>query len=49
MSPRTIEEEYCNLNLPVDYHLHWLIAYALLALIGIFYVLLGKRSVRARI
>jgi hypothetical protein len=35
-------DEYCNLNLPVDYDLHWFIAYASLAILGLFYALLGK-------
>jgi hypothetical protein len=37
-------DEYCNLNLPVDYDLHWFIAYATLAFVGLFYALLGKRT-----
>ncbi|UJR15188.1 hypothetical protein I4U23_002149 [Adineta vaga] len=40
---RTMIDEYCNMNLPVDYDLHWLIAYATLAFIGLFYALLGYR------
>jgi len=36
------DDEYCNLNLPVDYDLHWLIAYASLTFIGLFYAVLGK-------
>ncbi|CAF0841579.1 unnamed protein product [Adineta steineri] len=35
--------EYCNISLPVDYDLHWLIAYSTLAFIGLFYALLGYR------
>jgi hypothetical protein len=39
---RTMIDEYCNLQLPVDYDLHWFIAYASLAIVGLFYALLGK-------
>ncbi len=41
-SYRSMTDEYCNLNLPVEYDLHWFIAYASLAFIGLFYALLGK-------
>ncbi len=39
---RSMSDEYCNLNLPVEYDLHWFIAYASLAIIGLFYAFLGK-------
>ena len=39
---RTITDEYCLLDLPADYELHWLIAYVALAVIGLFYGLLGR-------
>jgi hypothetical protein len=41
---RTMIDEYCNLKLPVDYDLHWFIAYVSLAFVGLFYTLLGKIS-----
>ncbi len=41
-SLRTMTDEYCNLNLPVHYDLHWFIAYASLAFVGVFYALLGN-------
>lgn len=42
MKNLTISDEYCELKLPNKYDLHWLIAYISLAVVGLFYVLLGK-------
>ena len=39
---RTMIGDYCNLKLPVQYDLHWSIAYFLIALFGIFYAFLGN-------
>jgi len=41
LTNRTIDE-YCDLKLPNNYDLHWLIAYISLAIVGLFYALLGK-------
>ncbi|CAF1080292.1 unnamed protein product [Rotaria sordida] len=40
---KTMIDDYCNLNLPIDYDLYWFIAYTSLAFIGLFYALLGYR------
>ncbi|CAF0975006.1 unnamed protein product [Adineta ricciae] len=40
---RTFTGEYCDLKLPTRYELHWLISYISLALVGLFYGLLGYR------
>lgn len=39
---RMMIDEYCNLNLPVDYDIHLVIAYGSLAFLGLFYALLGN-------
>jgi hypothetical protein len=36
-------DEYCDLELPMNYELHWFIAYISLAFVGLFYAILGKR------
>ncbi len=36
-------DEYCDLELPINYELHWFIAYVSLAFVGLFYAILGKR------
>lgn len=41
---RTLDDEYCDLKLPTNYQLHWIIAYVSLALVGLFYTILGKRK-----
>lgn len=41
---RTLHEEYCDLKLPSNYQLHWIIAYASLALVGLFYTILGNEE-----
>ena len=38
-------DDYCDLRLPVQYDLHWSIAYALIGLFGIFYAFLGNYCV----
>jgi len=35
-------DEYCDLELPINYELHWFIAYISLAFVGLFYAILGK-------
>ncbi|CAF0902743.1 unnamed protein product [Rotaria sordida] len=35
--------EYCELKLPINYDLHWLIAYISLACVGLFYGIFGYR------
>ena len=35
-------DENCDLKLPMNYDLHWLIAYISLAFVGLFYGILGK-------
>jgi len=35
-------DEYCDLELPMNYELHWFIAYISLAFVGLFYAILGK-------
>jgi hypothetical protein len=42
LTNRTMIDEYCDLKLPKNYDLHWLIAYISLAIVGLFYALLGK-------
>lgn len=41
---RTLHEEYCDLKLPNNYQLHWMIAYGSLAFVGLFYTILGKEQ-----
>jgi len=36
-------DEYCDLELPMNYELQWFIAYISLAFVGLFYAILGKR------
>ena len=43
LTNRTMIDEYCDLKLPTDYDLHWFIAYISLAIVGLFYALLGKK------
>jgi len=37
-----IDQEYCHLNLPIEYDFYWMITYILIAFIGLFYAILGK-------
>lgn len=39
-----INEEICHLHLPEHYHLYWICAYLSLAIVGLFYALLGKKT-----
>lgn len=41
-SSHLINQEYCHLNLPAEYDLYWMIAHILIAIIGLFYAILGK-------
>jgi len=43
LTNHTMLDEYCDLKLPKNYDLHWLIAYISLAIVGLFYALLGKK------
>ncbi len=42
LTNRTMMEEFCELKLPDNYDLHWLIAYISLGCVGLFYAILGK-------
>lgn len=39
-----MNDEYCHLNLPASYELYWLMAYSSLAIVGLFYAILGKHE-----